>query len=278
MAADEPNHRPQRKWGQNFLRNPAAVARIAAAIEPDPGELVLEIGPGEGALTEALAELPNPIEAIEIDPDLAASLRRRFGERLTVVEADATTIELPLVPFRAAGNLPYNVGTPILRRVISHPNCRRAVFMLQKEVADRIVARPKDEEFGFLSLYVQVYAEARVLMTLKPGSFFPVPKVRSAVIVLDPRPLRLRASTPFLIELISAGFRMRRKKLLNNLSGFRGLSRQVLQEAIRNAGLSSDVRAEEMSLERFDTLAAAIERGDDANRSEPPGPGFHQSE
>src|SRR5688500_7096690 len=131
--------RPKKKWGQNFLRNRGAVEKIAAAIEPQPDEIVLEIGPGEGVLTEKLVELPNPIVAIEIDPDLFARLRSRFGERIELRNEDAVDAELPASPFRAVGNLPYNVGTPILRRVIADPNCRRAVFMLQKEVADRVV-------------------------------------------------------------------------------------------------------------------------------------------
>ncbi len=271
-------HRPKKKWGQNFLRNPAAVARIAAALEPEPGELILEIGPGEGALTEALVNLPNPLQAIEIDPELAERLEETFGNRLRLIRGDATTAELPAVPFRAAGNLPYNVGTPILRRVVAHPECRRAVFMLQKEVANRVVAHPGDEDYGFLTLFVRIFAESRVLMTLQPGSFYPAPKVRSAVVVLDPRPLALRASREFLIELISAAFRMRRKKLVNNLKGFRGLQRELIAEAMGREGLSTDARAEEMSLEDFDRLASAIEPAVDANRSgPPPAPGLPPS-
>ncbi len=271
-------HRPLRKWGQNFLRNPAAVARIAGALEPEPGELILEIGPGEGALTEALLALPNPVQAIEIDPDLARRLEQQFGNRLDLVLGDATTAELPSVPFRAAGNLPYNVGTPILRRVVSHPNCRRAVFMLQKEVADRIVALPGGEDYGFLTLYIRIFAEARILMTLRPGSFHPAPKVRSAVVVLDPHPLELQSSESFLIDLISAGFRMRRKKLMNNLKGFKGLTREVLQKRFESAGISPDARAEEMSLEQFDRLSAAIEPVAGGRHSARPEPGSPPSD
>ncbi|HEX2121540.1 MAG TPA: rRNA adenine dimethyltransferase family protein, partial [Thermoanaerobaculia bacterium] len=139
--------RPKKKWGQNFLRNRGAVEKIVAAIDPQPDEVVLEIGPGEGVLTEKLVELPNRVIAIEIDPELAARLRSKFGARLELRHEDAVDAELPDAPFRTVGNLPYNVGTPILRRVIAHPNCRRAVFMLQKEVADRIVAKPATEAY-----------------------------------------------------------------------------------------------------------------------------------
>src|SRR2546423_13272350 len=172
---------PKKKWGQNFLRNQGAVNRIVAAVEPEPDELILEIGPGEGVLTEKLVELPNDVTAVEIDPDLAARLRARFGPRVEVLEDDATEAPLPARPFRAVGNLPYNVGTPILRRVIAGSYWRRAVFMLQKEVAERLTAHAGDEQYGYLSLYTQLFARARILMTLEPCSFHPRPQVRISV-------------------------------------------------------------------------------------------------
>lgn len=246
--------KPKKKWGQNFLRNRGAVERIVAAIEPSPDEVIVEIGPGEGVLTEKLVELPNRIVAIEIDPDLFAKLRRRFGERIEIRNEDAVDAPLPDVPYRAVGNLPYNVATPILRRVIADPNCRRAVFMLQKEVADRITAKPGSEPFGYLTLYVQLYASARSLMTLEPKSFFPPPKVRSAVVVLDPRPPAYRADREKLESLISASFRMRRKKLVNNLISWRNASREDVLGALQKAGIDEGVRAETMSLDDFDRL------------------------
>src|ERR1700686_4802739 len=180
--------RPKKQWGQNFLRNRGAVERIVAAIVPQADDLILEIGPGEGVLTEKLAELPNALTAIEIDPELFASLQRRFGDRVDLRLEDAVEAPLPARPYRAVGNLPYNVGTPILRRVVADPNCRRAVFMLQKEVADRVVAKAGDDAYGFLTLYVRLFATSRILMTLDRGSFHPQPKVRSAVLGLHPDP------------------------------------------------------------------------------------------
>lgn len=242
--------RPKKKWGQNFLRNRSAVEKIVAAVEPQPEETVVEIGPGEGVLTEKLLSLGSPFRAIEIDPELAAKLRARFGD--VIVNEDALEAPLPDGPFRAVGNLPYNVGTPILRRVIADPNFRRAVFMLQKEVVDRLVAKPRDEAYGYLTLYVQLFAKARVLMTLEPGSFFPPPKVRSAVVILDPD--RKPYASEELIELISTAFRMRRKKLVNNLTGFHGWSRGLVLEKLQRAGLDENVRAEEVGLEGFRVL------------------------
>lgn len=244
---------PKKKWGQNFLRNRGAVARIVEAIDPRPDDLILEIGPGEGVLTEKLAELPNEVMAIEIDPDLHARLGERFGDRITLQHADAVEAALPERPYRAVGNLPYNVGTPILRRVVADPNCRRAVFMLQKEVAERIVANPGDEAYGYLTLYVRLFAKARILMTLEPRSFYPPPKVRSAVVVLDPD--RKPFASDALIELISMSFRMRRKKLINNLTSW---PREEALAAMRKAEIDEGARAEELGLEAFARLHRAL--------------------
>lgn len=250
--------KPQKKWGQNFLRNRGAVEKIVAAIEAGPEEIILEIGPGEGVLTEKLVELPNPIVAIEIDPQLAARLRSRFGERLDLRKEDAVEAELPMAPYRAVGNLPYNVGTPILRRVIADPNCRRAVFMLQKEVAERVSARPGDEQYGFLTLFVAMHATARILFSLDPKSFYPPPKVRSSVVVLDPHPPQYHADREVLADLISASFRMRRKKLVNNLTGWRGFTREQVLAVMERAGIDPGVRAETMALEQFDAMAVLV--------------------
>ncbi|HEX9985860.1 MAG TPA: 16S rRNA (adenine(1518)-N(6)/adenine(1519)-N(6))-dimethyltransferase RsmA [Thermoanaerobaculia bacterium] len=250
--------RPKKKWGQNFLRNRGAVEKIVAAIEPAPGELVLEIGPGEGVLTGKVLELGNPVIAIEIDPELAAKIERQYGDRLEVRNEDAVDAPLPETPYRAVGNLPYNVGTPILRRLIADPNCRRGVFMLQKEVAERLTAKPDTEQYGFLTLYVQLFASAKTLMTLEPKSFYPPPKVRSAVVVLDPRPATYTADRDTLLDLISTSFRMRRKKLVNNLMNWRDLDRPAVLALMERAGVDPDVRAETLGLEAFDRIAGAL--------------------
>jgi 16S rRNA (adenine1518-N6/adenine1519-N6)-dimethyltransferase len=245
---------PKKKWGQHFLRNRGAVMRIVEAVEPEADDVVVEIGPGEGVLTEKLAELPNELMAVEIDPELSERLRKQFGDRITLVNEDAIEAPLPDRPYRAVGNLPYNAGTPILRRVVADPNCRRAVFMLQKEVADRLVANPGDEAYGYLTLFVRLYASARILMTLEPKSFYPPPKVRSAVVVLDPD--RKPFVSDALIDLISASFRMRRKKLVNNLTDFG--TRDELVAAMVRAGIDEGVRAERLSIEDFARLCSAI--------------------
>lgn len=255
----ERGHIPQKKWGQNFLRNRDAARRIVQAVQPGSDEMIFEIGPGEGVLTEQLLALGRPVTAVEIDPRLASRLESRFAEAdFTLVRGDATEVELPQQPFRAVGNLPYNVATPILRRTVAAPFVRRAVFMVQKEVADRLVAGPRDEDYGYLTLAVGIHAEPRVLLTLEPGSFFPPPKVRSSVVVLDPIDRNLAAGRAAVLETVSQSFRMRRKKLVNNLIGFRGLERASAVAAIESAGLDPGCRAEELSLEQFDRLAVAI--------------------
>ncbi len=258
---DVSRHRPQKKWGQNFLRNQGAVRRIVEAVDGPEGELVLEIGPGEGVVTEGLLALGRRVLAIEIDPELVERLRASHGESsLEIREDDATTAPLPNEAFRAVGNLPYNVATPIIRRIITSPLCRRAVFMLQKEVADRTTAKVGDEAYGFLTMYVKLFATARQLMTLEPGSFHPAPKVRSAVVVFEPSAPSLLTSREEVIDLLSASFRMRRKKLSNNLNGYRGLTKQRAVETIAGAGLGPDARAEELNLEQIDRLASVIRR------------------
>jgi 16S rRNA (adenine1518-N6/adenine1519-N6)-dimethyltransferase len=250
--------RPKKKFGQNFLRNRGAVDKIVAAVEAQPGELVLEIGPGEGVLTEKLVELDNHIIAIEVDADLIPRLTARFGERLELRNEDAVEAELPAMPYRAVGNLPYNVGTPILRRVIADAHCHRAVFMLQKEVADRVVAKPGSDAYGYLTLYVNAFASARILMTLEPRSFHPPPKVRSAVVVLDPRDPGLTSTREDVLDLASASFRMRRKKLVNNLIGWRNLTREQVLDAMQRATIDADARAETLALADFDRLTTAL--------------------
>ncbi|HVT02128.1 MAG TPA: 16S rRNA (adenine(1518)-N(6)/adenine(1519)-N(6))-dimethyltransferase RsmA [Thermoanaerobaculia bacterium] len=254
-------HRPQKKWGQNFLRNPGAVNRIIEAVSKCDGVEILEIGPGEGVLTRELVKLGRRVTAIEIDTSLIERLRQAVPDAsLEIVNADATTVPLPAEPFCAVGNLPYNVATPIIRRVISAEGCRLGVFMVQKEVADRMVAQAGDDAYGFLTLFVQMFATARILLVLEPGSFHPRPKVRSAVIILTPARPDLATNRDELVTLISRSFQMRRKNLLNNLTGYKGLGRTEVAELIEEASLLATGRAEEMSLQQFDRLAELIER------------------
>lgn len=249
------SHRPQKKWGQNFLINTGAIEKIVAAVEAREGELVLEIGPGRGALTRHLVERYARVRAIEIDPILADSLRTALPA-LDVVLADAMSAELPGEPFVAVGNLPYNVATPIIRRLAAHPSMRRGVFMVQKEVADRIVARPASDDYGWFSLAVQAYGSVRPLITLGPGSFRPRPKVSSAVVVFDRAERSFHTSPETMLALASQAFTLRRKTLLNAISG--GRDRDAARLAIERTGLSQQLRPEQLSIDDFDRLAAEL--------------------
>jgi 16S rRNA (adenine1518-N6/adenine1519-N6)-dimethyltransferase len=260
MSSSQDRPRPKKKWGQNFLRNPSAVKKIAAAVEPAPGELILEIGPGEGVLTRELAAAyPNRLRVIEIDPELADRLEQSppRGD-FELIRGDATVVPLPDEPFVAVGNLPYNDGNPIIRRVIAHPQFSRAVFMVQKEVAERLTAHPRDEAYGFFTLAVQLFARTKSILTLEPGSFHPPPKVRSAVVLFERHDTGVSSSPRVLLAVMSAAFHMRRKKLVNNLATD-VLGKEAIRTALQRAGLSADARAEELTLADFDRLTSAIE-------------------
>jgi 16S rRNA (adenine1518-N6/adenine1519-N6)-dimethyltransferase len=252
-------HTHRRRWGQNFLRNPAAVRKISEALNPREGEMIVEIGPGEGALTARLAELGKPLLLIEIDPLLITRLEERFGNSTTrVIHGDATEVDLPDVPFRAVGNLPYNVSNPIIRRVLRHPACRGAVFMVQKEVADRYTARPGDPDYGYLTVSTLLHAAPERILTLGASSFFPRPKVSSTVVRFDVRDPGLENASERIDEVASACFRQRRKTLRNNLSTWRDLGKEGADEAIRAAGIDPSRRAETLSLTELDRLTTAL--------------------
>lgn len=254
-------HIPRKKWGQNFLKNPGLADRIVEALGPQPDDLVLEIGPGEGMLTTRLVARGTRVIAFEIDPDLIEHLQRTLlPGTVDLRHADATEAELPDEPFAAIGNLPYNVATPIIRRVLASPLLKRGVFMVQKEVGDRLVGKVGDEAFGFLSLVVQLHASAKIILTLEPGSFRPPPKVRSAVVLFEPRPSAFKGAAADIERLLMVSFQMRRKKLVNNLLTLEGWDRDRIMGAIHQAGLNENVRAEEMSLTDFDRLNEVMRR------------------
>lgn len=259
-GAPEHSHRPLRKWGQNFLRNATAAEKIADAVDPGPGDLVVEIGPGDGALTRRFVARGYRVRAIEIDPSLARRLREEFPD-VDVIEDDATTAPLPDEPWVAVGNLPYNVATPIVRRVVASTGCLRAVFMVQNEVANRLMAEPGSPDYGYLTLVTRLYAQPRVLTRLGPGSFRPRPKVQSAVVVFEVHPPQLPVDEGDLLSLLSVAFRMRRKTLLNNLAGYRGANRETATRWIERANLDPGIRAERLALDDFIRLAVVIDSG-----------------
>ena len=218
--------------------------RIAAAACPGHEDLAVEIGPGRGALTERLLKRAARVVAIELDPHLVEHLRRKFaGERrLEIVHADILDTDLDQWgPAAIAGNLPYYITSPILEKTV-RGKFRRAVFLVQKEVAERLVARAGTRDYGFLTVASAAFAEARALFDVKPGAFHPPPKVNSAAVLLTPRNPPLDHAPDFL-AFVGLCFRHKRKTIRNNLAATHG----ERIEAWPEAGL----RAEQIPLEGF---------------------------
>jgi 16S rRNA (adenine1518-N6/adenine1519-N6)-dimethyltransferase len=260
--------RARKRFGQHFLE-PAWVAKLVAAIAPQPDETFLEIGPGRGALTAALAPHVARLVAGEIDRDLAAALPRAIAGPLRVVEGDVLDTDLAALlagetrPARVAGNLPYNVATPILFKLLdaadSGHQLRDATVMLQQEVAERVVASPGSRDYGSLAIHVALDADAEVLFTLPPGAFRPPPKVMSAVVRLAFRPRQVDIGSRELFERIVRGvFAHRRKTLLNGLRAIEDTLPRRAAEVIERAGLDPLVRPGQVPLAGFAALARAV--------------------
>jgi 16S rRNA (adenine1518-N6/adenine1519-N6)-dimethyltransferase len=217
------------RLGQHFLFDSSILGRIADAACVDAGCTVIEIGPGPGGLTERLLTRCERLIAIELDPALAAGLRERFGSnsKFHLIESDVLKTDLAQWgPVAVAGNIPYYITSPIVEKALSlGPLLRRAVFLVQKEVADRIAAQPGSRDYGYLSVTVQARSSARVLFNVKPGSFRPPPKVDSAVIQLDPLARPVCEDIDGFLQFASACFRQKRKTLRNNLSAVYDLKR-----------------------------------------------------
>lgn len=240
----------KKSLGQHHLVDGAICGPLIRFLAPQ-GERVLEIGPGGGALTAGLLEAGARVVGWELDLEWAAVLARRVsGMSLSLVVGDALEIawdRLP-APTLIAGNLPYNVGTAILERLLPHGDrVPRAAFLLQKEVVDRLVAGPGDEAYGSLSVLVAAYARARLLGRVKPGSFRPPPKVESAFVGLDlhPPPLPPEEMAAF-AATVRLAFAQRRKTLRNSLAS--GWGKERAEAVLRAAGIGEKTRAEELGL------------------------------
>lgn len=260
--------RAKRSLGQHFLRDRAALGRIVQAAGLGPADRVLEIGAGDGTLTEALAATGAQVIAVETDRRRIPRLLQRFPPQgpVEIVEADILRFDLgtlgPLAPLRCVSNLPYNVATAVLDRLLE----RRGTFsllvlMFQKEVARRLVASPGDPAYGSLSLATQYRAEAELLFTLPRAAFSPPPAVESAVVRLAPRaePLLPPETEVVFEQLLRAGFAHRRKTFLNSaaVSG-RPVPQDALAAGLRGLGLTERARAEEIPLEGFLRLAKEL--------------------
>jgi 16S rRNA (adenine1518-N6/adenine1519-N6)-dimethyltransferase len=257
------------KLGQNFLIDRSAAAKIVSALGDITQAVIVEIGPGKGALTELLAGRAGRLIAIELDRMLATELRFKYSHNpsVEILEGDVTRIDFrtvlnrtigplndlrPLKPqrARAVGNLPYYITSDILLRLFEfHDQFEMIVIMVQREVADRIAASPGSRDYGLLSATAQLYTRVEKLFTLAPGAFAPPPKVHSSVLRLTvaPRFEELRVQAKEFIDFLRNAFAMKRKTLLNNLK--KNYEEPRIRAALKEARVRADVRAEALSLE-----------------------------
>jgi 16S rRNA (adenine1518-N6/adenine1519-N6)-dimethyltransferase len=244
-------HIPRKRFGQHFL-----VERgVIAAIDPQRGEHIVEIGPGLGALTAPLLERVEYLNVVELDRDLSERLRERYpAERLAVHQGDALRFDFAALPapLRIVGNLPYNISTPLLFHVAAvAARCADLHFMLQQEVVERMVARASDPEYGRLSVMLQYRFRLERLFTVPPEAFRPAPKVHSAVVRLLPRPLaELEAMDEALLsKVVAKAFSKRRKTLRNALSGL------ISESDLAGLGIDPGLRAQALPAAAFVTIA-----------------------
>jgi 16S rRNA (adenine1518-N6/adenine1519-N6)-dimethyltransferase len=257
----------RKRFGQHFLE-PAWVIKVIDAIAPRPDDRFFEIGPGRGALTHPLAERTAQVTAFEIDRDLAAVLRHNAPSNLEIVEGDFLDSRRPFdvpatPPIRVAGNLPYNVASPILFKLIDLYEAgvpmTDATLMLQREVADRLVARPGTKEYGALSVFVRLSAAVERLLALPPGAFRPAPKVSSSLVRLSfHRPSLEPRDTPAFRKLVQTVFTRRRKTLENALLAFAPHGRPSVQKALNAAELDGRRRPETLDIVEFVRLSDAF--------------------
>jgi 16S rRNA (adenine1518-N6/adenine1519-N6)-dimethyltransferase len=254
--------RAKRRLGQHFLTDPRILGRIADALEPGPQDTVLEIGPGPGGLTAALAERAGRLVAIEKDPELVPSLRARFPAA-DIVEGDALGLDwhsLAGPRFLVAGNIPYNITSPLIDKALEPPRPARIVFLVQKEVAERICAPPGGSDYGALTIGVRAVSRAERLFTVPAGAFQPRPKVDSAVLRLTPlaEPLVPDGERGRFRRLVVGLFGFRRKQLLRGVRELTGWEPARALAALERAGVEAAARPETVTPERYVALLGAL--------------------
>ena len=265
------NPHPLKRLGQHFLKDPRTVQRIVEALAPRSDETIVEIGPGTGALTSALVERAGRVVAVEFDQKLEPVLRERFAsfDNFKLVMGDALSTDFcaeiqPASQARLAANLPYNISTAILQRLIAQRSCiTEMIVMLQREVVERILAPAGSSDRGFLSVLFEAYAETEKLFDVAPGAFRPPPKVWSSVMRLTFRSGTV-ANEDLFWDTVSAGFAQKRKTILNNLRNTSGRLHGVLQSnggasiVLCKAGVELQRRAESLTIDEWNRIVAAM--------------------
>ena len=255
-----------KKLGQNFLIDADIVRGIVDAADIRPGDRVLEIGPGIGTLTQGLAEAGAEVTAVELDKKLPAVLAKTLEgyDNVRIVPGDILKVNIPEImgpePFKVAANLPYYITTPIIMTLLERRlPISRLVTMVQKEVADRMVAVPGTKAYGALSVAVQYYTQPHVELDVPPRSFIPAPDVDSVVIVCDVRekPPVETADEKLFFRVVRASFGQRRKTLSNALKGA-GFDKELIRQVLPAAGIDGSRRGETLSLAEFAAIANAM--------------------
>jgi 16S rRNA (adenine1518-N6/adenine1519-N6)-dimethyltransferase len=251
----------RKSLGQHFLNDRRILQRIVDALELTGSETVIEVGPGRGSLSELLVPLAGRLVLVEYDRALAERLRVRYATTpsVSVIEADILTVNLAEAaggPFRLVGNVPYYITTPILFHALERPRPERAVYLVQREVADRIAAAPGSHEYGALSVNVQAVATAKMLFRVAPGSFQPPPRVDSAVIRIEPRddPAVNADEEAAFRRFVLDAFGMRRKQMRRVLRTIWQLSAEEADALLARAGIEPSVRPETLSPAQFAQL------------------------
>ena len=248
------SHKARKRFSQNFLVDDQIVNRIVATISPKKSDNIIEIGPGKGAITFPLLEHLDHLSVIEIDRDLISFLKLKKQDKLTIYEADALKFDYGLISnnLRIVGNLPYNISSPLLFRLLSSKNqIIDMTFMLQKEVVDRIVAKHGSKTYGRLSVMMQTFFEVESMFTVPKESFDPQPKIESAILYLKTRTKPLTENIKLLEKIVKISFSQRRKTLKNCL-------KSILSQEQTKIDLSQ--RAEMLSVENFITLMKDYEK------------------
>jgi 16S rRNA (adenine1518-N6/adenine1519-N6)-dimethyltransferase len=252
-------HRPKKSLSQNFLQDDNVAHKIVRLFNPADGDCVVEIGPGKGALTGILLNTLSHVTVIELDDELAPMLQEQFGEKITVIHQSVLDVSLPDLQaqtgkqLRLIGNIPYNITTPILFHVVdSLPAAKDFMVMMQTEVAQRIVAKPRTKEYGILSVLLQYYSTPKIQFAVSKNSFFPIPNVSSAILHLDfEKPFAHRAKNDQLFRKIVRGtFNTRRKTLRN---GLRGIHVPIAE--FEKLSVDLELRPEELTVADFVQLS-----------------------
>ena len=261
-APRERGHPPVlKKYGQHFLTDERILGAIVDALAPGPADTVVEVGAGRGSLTDILVERSGRVVAVEIDRALAKQLGERYARRpnVQVVQGDVLETDLHAIggpDFLLIGNVPYYITTPIVFKALEPPIPRRSVFLVQREVAERMAAKADTEAYGALSVNVAAVANAELVMTVPAGAFHPPPKVESAVVRLTPRatPIVAQEALPAFRSFVQAAFGLRRKQMLRVLRTVKALSSEKASALLDQAGIDQTVRPEVLSPEQFAAL------------------------